>query len=85
MEYYLNTHMPLVEKLWGPQGLRGWTVTTGDKDAEYHVQVTLVWENIEAFENVKKVEVVAGDVKNFTDVPPARWVGIVVGQGTIAK
>lgn len=49
------------------------------------MQATLVWENIEAFENMKKVEEVTGDLKNFTDVPPSRWVGIVVGQGTIAK
>ena len=25
--YYLKTHMPLVEKLWTPMGLKGWEVT----------------------------------------------------------
>ncbi len=85
MEYYFNTHLPLVEKLWGHQGLRSWAVTTGYKDTEYHVQATLVWESIEAFNNVETSEEVMEDIKNFTDVPPYRWVGTVVGQGTIAK
>jgi len=85
MEYYNSKHMPLIEKLWGPQGLLSWTVTTGDKGADYHVQATLVWESIEAFENLKKVEEVIGDMKNFTEVGASRTVGILVGQGTIAK
>jgi hypothetical protein len=53
----------------------------------YHVQTTLIWDSIEAFENVKKdiVEQVTGDGKNFSGVQPSQKVGILVGQGTIAK
>ena len=85
MEYYVNKHIPLIEKLWGPQGVVSWIVATGDKDAGYHVQATLVWESIEAFENLTKVEEVVGDGKNFTDVAPTRTVGFLVGQGTVVK
>lgn len=26
MDYYLNTHMQIVQKRWGPHGLQRWTV-----------------------------------------------------------
>jgi hypothetical protein len=26
MDYYLNTHMPLVQEKWGPYGLKSWKV-----------------------------------------------------------
>lgn len=81
MEYYLNSHVPMVKKRWGPQGLQSCVVTTGAKDAGYHVQTTLIWENMASLENVKDADVVREDVKNFTDVPPYRWVGLVAYQG----
>jgi hypothetical protein len=27
LKYYIETHMPLVDKTWGPKGLKSWTVT----------------------------------------------------------
>ncbi|KAK6076609.1 hypothetical protein SCUP515_05438 [Seiridium cupressi] len=27
LNYYLDCHMPLVAKTWGPNGLKSWTVT----------------------------------------------------------
>jgi hypothetical protein len=26
MDYYLSTHMPLVQEKWGPHGLKSWKV-----------------------------------------------------------
>lgn len=80
MEYYLAHHWPLVEKLWGPQGLISWTVLEGDKDADYHAQALIVWKSLEAFENLKEVEPVMDDVKKFTEGAPKRWIGTVVGR-----
>lgn len=80
MDYYLDHHWPLVEKLWGPQGLLSWSVTTGDKDSDYHVQAVVFWESLEVVQNLTSVEEVMGDVKNFTNATPMRWVGSVVGQ-----
>ena len=85
LDYYLTNHWPLVEKLWGPQGLLNWTVTTGGKDTGYSVQATLVWESLEAFENLQKVDEVMGDIPNFSDNAPTQWIGKVVGRGTITK
>ena len=80
MEYYLNTHWPLVEKLWGPQGLLSWSVTTGGEEADYHVQAVVFWESLDVVKNLTSVEEVMDDVRNFTDATPTRWVGTVVGQ-----
>lgn len=81
LEYYLNTHMPLVDKHWGPHGMLNWTVTKGEEGTDYFVQVTIFWESLEAFEKVKSSEKVMGDVKNFSNVTPSVRVGVVVGQG----
>lgn len=27
IKYYIDKHMPLVGKTWGPKGLKSWTVT----------------------------------------------------------
>ncbi|KAH7357148.1 hypothetical protein BKA65DRAFT_496269 [Rhexocercosporidium sp. MPI-PUGE-AT-0058] len=79
MDYYLNRHWPLVEELWGPQGLLSWSVATGDKDTNYHVQAIVFWESLGVIENLTNVDEVMGDVKNFTDATPKKWVGAVVG------
>ncbi|KAE8362744.1 hypothetical protein BDV27DRAFT_131007 [Aspergillus caelatus] len=80
MDYYLNHHIPLVKSRWGHQGLQSWTVTAGVKDTGYDVQATMVWKDMEAFTNAKDVDEVRADIKNFTDVTPYRWVGLLVDQ-----
>jgi type IV secretory pathway protease TraF len=69
IDYYLNSHVPMVKRRWGPQGPQSCIVTTGMKNAGYHVQTTLVWENMASLENVKDADVVREDVKIFTDIP----------------
>ena len=36
MTYYLESHMPLVQKLWGPLGLKSWTINVLQPDNENH-------------------------------------------------
>lgn len=31
VDYYLNTHMKIVEKHWGPHGMKSWTVVQFDE------------------------------------------------------
>ncbi|KAF3400162.1 hypothetical protein F1880_008473 [Penicillium rolfsii] len=83
MSYYLKTHIPLVKKQWGPEGLQSWSVYAGREGADYHAQAVLIWKSLEAYNN-RTAEEIAADIRNFTDVPPYRWVGKVIHQGTNA-
>ncbi|KAI1259440.1 hypothetical protein F5Y18DRAFT_409404 [Xylariaceae sp. FL1019] len=86
MDYYLATHMPLVQKKWAPYGLKAWKVheyTT--PDAAYTVQANLEWESEEACEKAKAAPEgaeVFGDVPNFSDKTPSVWGGDVKKSAT---
>jgi len=81
LDYYLSHHLPLVGQYWGPRGLLSWTVTKGAEGTDYFLQTTIFWESLEAFEKVKSMEEIMGDVKNFSNEAPTIRVGLVVGQG----
>lgn len=75
MDYYLNTHMALARRLWGPMGLRGMQVlhATGTADRSpppYQVVTLLTFASADAFKAAGKAhggEIMA-DIANFTDV-----------------
>jgi hypothetical protein len=56
MDYFLEIHMPLVVKHWGPYGLVGYDVVqfhaTDEQELQFTVQCTLKWSNPES---VKKM------------------------------
>ncbi len=72
LDYYLQTHMPLVRKLWGPLGMNGTQVLQGIEPAPYHVVTTLDFESMEAFKGAVAAhgKEIMGDVPNFTSVSP---------------
>jgi len=83
MDYYLQSHMPMVEKEWSKFGLTNWSVlkfTTGP----YSVQATLQFKSYEDYENATKAEEVMkrviGDVENFSDKGPLLLPSNVMGQ-----
>lgn len=81
MDYYLATHMPLVQKNWGPHGLQSWTVGVLDKEATgRHVQCVLVFADLDKFKAVSTDAAIMGDIPNFTKSQPEIWVGGVTGQ-----
>lgn len=82
MDYYLNKHMPLVQKNWAPHGLESWTVGVLDKEASgYHVQAVLVFKEAEGFQlAISQDKEVVPDVSNFTSAEPKFWIGGVAGQ-----
>ncbi|KAH8682725.1 hypothetical protein BX600DRAFT_430587 [Xylariales sp. PMI_506] len=88
MEYYLQTHMPLVEKHWGPQGLKEWTVTTLDPEVTgFRVQALLLWDSAAAYQGAAFKDEVFGDIPNFTNIKPVQWIAEVkaVGLGAAQK
>lgn len=39
MDYYLATHMTMIDKYWGPHGMKSWDVKTFPKDKSLDVRV----------------------------------------------
>lgn len=82
MDYYLSSHMPMVMKAWGPEGMTSWKVLKFGDDAPYSVQATLEWKSMEAFQKAAqgpKTKEVMGDVPNFSDKEPTLMPAEVVG------
>ncbi|KAI9151531.1 hypothetical protein HJFPF1_08735 [Paramyrothecium foliicola] len=75
LDYYLATHMPLVQELWGPQGLKSWEVTQ-HSDGEYQITAVLRWDSLESFDKAGKDEIFA-DIPNFTEAKPLLLKGTV--------
>jgi uncharacterized protein (TIGR02118 family) len=78
LDYYLKTHMPLVEKNWRGKGLTAVKLlkAAGTPDpntpAPYQLIAVLGFESLEAFQRAAKDSAAAimGDIPNFTDVTP---------------
>jgi uncharacterized protein (TIGR02118 family) len=85
-EYYLATHMPLVEKHWKKHGLKSYAVTELNADGPYSYSVVMEFESYEGFgaagadPNTKEV---MDDVKNFSNEQPIIVHGAVIGRESI--
>ncbi|KAH7038247.1 uncharacterized protein B0I36DRAFT_77382 [Microdochium trichocladiopsis] len=80
MEYYLSTHMPLVQARWGPFGLKSWKVVKFDENSPFSVQASLEWETEEQVNKAlqsEEAKEIFGDVSNFTDSKPELMRGVV--------
>jgi uncharacterized protein (TIGR02118 family) len=85
MDYYLNSHMKLVTKLWESFGLQSWTISDHreHKNSPYAVVATLVWEDKDSFTKASQSErnkTIMGDIPNYTDLKPAVFGGVVAGE-----
>lgn len=84
LDYYLATHMPLVDKHWKKHGLKSYSVTQLSPDAPYSVQATMEWESSEGFKGAlgdAGTKEIMGDVTNFSSESPVLVAGDVVGRG----
>ena len=78
MDYYLNTHAPLVEEKWGGAGMTSISLIKGAATPDpntpppYQVVAILGFESLEAFQGAVKASgaEVMGDIPNFTNVSP---------------
>lgn len=83
-DYYLSTHMPLVEKHWKKHGLKSYAVSELNADGPYTYTVVIEFESHEGFAaagqdpNTKEV---MDDVKNFSNEAPVLVHGGVIGRG----
>ncbi|KAL7788331.1 hypothetical protein V8C37DRAFT_388202 [Trichoderma ceciliae] len=73
MEYYINTHMPIVNKHWTPLGLKGWQVIKFSPEAPFYGGVLLTWGKADDSAKVlvaAESKPVFDDVPNFTNMKP---------------
>lgn len=81
-DYYVDTHMPLVRKAWGPTGLASATALKGLGSAEggppAYVAVALInfpdMAALQASMASPRTADVRGDLPNFTDIEPVRQI-----------
>lgn len=87
LDYYLNTHIPLVARLMGG-AMQGWAVDQGlaggapGSAPEFTIQAHLLCDSVEAFQAAMAshgAEIMA-DVKNYTDIPPRIQINQVLGE-----
>jgi len=79
VDYYIETHMPLVEKCLKPYGLVSWEVLHGQSgtsgtEAPYLCVGVLRFDDPEGYDKGVKAtgEQLRGDIPNFTNVRPVR-------------
>ena len=78
VDYFVNTHIPLVEEHWGGKGLTSVKLLKGVATADpatpppYQVITVLGFESLQAFQAAARDSgaAVLGDVPNYTDVSP---------------
>ncbi|KAM0717515.1 hypothetical protein Q7P37_007367 [Cladosporium fusiforme] len=83
MDYYLKTHMPLVQQKWSEYGLKSWKVLQFPDDAPYCVQATLEWGSMDDFKKAATspaLQDIMDDVKNFSNTTPKLMTGQLVGS-----
>jgi uncharacterized protein (TIGR02118 family) len=88
IEYYLKSHMPLVERRWRKYGLITWQVCTFDPaQSPYRVHAALMFENASAFEKAVREDSkeIIDDVTRFSADMPLRVVGQVVAGQSIQR
>ncbi|KAA8652808.1 hypothetical protein EYZ11_010403 [Aspergillus tanneri] len=76
--YYLETHMPLVERNWKKYGLISWfikkyTAAFDGSEPKYSIATTMEWESAESFQAALKgpeSPEIFKDIPNFTNKQP---------------
>lgn len=74
LEYYVNTHMPIVQRCWGKHGLISYQLINYDQSFDgskrYNLGAILTWESAESIKTAvasPDAKEVFADVQNFTN------------------
>lgn len=90
MDYFANTHQPLLQKHWGPLGLKEVTVvelapTLADgSKSPYIYQAVTIWESMDHAMNAMTAEIsqsLFADIPNFSNQQPMILMGNTVWRG----
>ncbi|CAH0028719.1 unnamed protein product [Clonostachys rhizophaga] len=83
IDYYIGRHLPLAEKIWGPLGMKDWSVVAFKDDKAgnkplYRYKVVSRWTSIDAIKKATTTaegKAVLDDAVNYTDEVPIVLVG----------
>ncbi|KAL6850864.1 hypothetical protein ACO1O0_007990 [Amphichorda felina] len=86
MKYYIDTHMPLVSRIWSPVGLEKWEVQrldvgTGGEKPPFTVAALLTFKDEATWTGAQALPAAAeifGDIPNFSSEQPVLFGGSVV-------
>ncbi|KAF7621035.1 hypothetical protein F9C07_1484821 [Aspergillus flavus] len=89
LNYYLTHHMPLLDKLWGTRGLKGWTYTKytpspNGSPQPYVFGCSMTWESGDAMKAAFSgpgVKEAMADVAKFSNKQPIMLFGERLAQG----
>ena len=89
MKYYLDTHMPLVDRIWKPAGLEKWEIQKldlgmGGEKPPYSVAALLTFPDqatCTAALGLAGSAEIFGDIPKFSSEQPVVMAGAVVGSG----
>ena len=77
MDYFLQTHIPLVKERWSSMGLENVRLVRGvgtadGGEAPYRVMTLMTFRSLQDFQSAAGAHAaeIIGDVPNFTDAPP---------------
>ncbi|TCZ66579.1 EthD family reductase [Roseicella aquatilis] len=86
LDYYMQTHIPLVRERWSAMGLRELRVLRGlgtpdGGAAPVRLMALLTWDNAEALERAVAAhgQEIFGDIARFTDARPVMQVNAPEG------
>jgi uncharacterized protein (TIGR02118 family) len=82
LDYYLNSHVPLVKRLLEPMGLRDTRILTAGPESAYPVIAELGFDDLESLNAALAAHgaETQADIPNFTDVVPIIQISEVVAS-----
>lgn len=84
--YYMQTHMPLVERVWKKHGLQSWhvvkyTQALDGSPSKFRISAALVWESEDALRKAladPESSQVFADIPSFTNTSPITLAGVAL-------
>lgn len=84
--YYVQNHMPLVDRVWKKYGLESWRIVKytqafDGSPPKYRISASLVWQSEDSFRKAltdPEVGAIFADIPKFTNTKPITLAGVAL-------